>query len=50
VVLAFLRASKPLPKKEAPYHIVVACDDRTARWICQVAKVALLDAPVPPPH
>lgn len=53
-ILAVSRDDKPLPEKEAPYRIVVAGDDRPARWIRQVVKVELLDAPgtpaAPPSH
>ena len=44
-ILAVSRDGKALSEKEAPYRIVVAGDDRPARWIRQVVKVELLDAP-----
>ena len=44
-ILAVSRDGKPLSEKEGPYRIVVEGDDRPARWIRQVVKVELLDAP-----
>lgn len=45
IVLAFLKDGKPLDDKEGPYRIVVPDEKRMARWVRQVRRLKILNAP-----
>lgn len=48
VMLAFARDGAALSEKEGPYRLIVPGDTKQARWIRQVARVELFDAPGTP--
>lgn len=52
ITLAFMRDGQPLPEKEGPFRLVVSGDSKQARWVRQVIRVELFDAPgqAAPPH
>jgi hypothetical protein len=45
IVLAFLKDGKPLDDKEGPYRIVIPDEKRMARWVRQVTRLKIVDAP-----
>lgn len=51
-ILAWQRDGADLPAKEAPFRVIVPGDGRPGRWIRQVVRVELFDAPgaSAPPH
>src|SRR5262249_360772 len=42
IVLAFLKAGKPLDEKEGPFRIVIPDEKRMARWVRQVTTLKIV--------